>query len=1012
MKRNLNSLIYSYAFVLLFIFSCFGQNNVPPVADAKTEELTLEFGQTVEREIAGGARHDYKIKLAQGQFIKIEAEQNNCDIMLALKSPEKINIFEYKDDNYQNGKEIQTAAVESAGEYELEVMSFEEADQKGKYTLKVAELRPATEKELNQTGGFIIVNGLAKNIKTGTATADQLRQSIADFQVALNKFRFAGNRKYEALVLSSIGSFYTRLGNWNKAVELQQQSLEINRNIGAEDDASLLLSNIGTTYLRNNEPQKALEMLYESVSISVKREDILNHSRALNLIGNVYENLGDINRALTYYSQALEKAQEISQENFVADAFNNLGKANYALGENQKAAEFFQKAVVTARKINNKRQEAVSLGNLGQTFFALSNQTKALELLTESLNVNRSLSDKIGEAATLKKFGKIYLTIGATEKAIEYFNQSLEIYRALEDTQNLAETLLLSAKAENKKGNVDAAQVKTEEAISLIEKIRARVQTAELRDSFSANLQDYYAFYIELLMARHKRAPDKNFAALALQANERARARGLLNLLAESNADIRQGADVKLLEKESDLKNLLSARLENLTKVLNGKTEAEQTLKLKNEIEQIRAEYEQTQAQIRAASPRYAALTQPKTLSLKEIQSEVLDTDSVLLEYALGETKSFLWIVTKNNFQTIELPSREKIEATAKQVYDALTARNKQVKFETADERRERIEFADADFISHSKDLSRMIFASAASVSGNQRLLVVADGALQYIPFSVLLNGEKYLIESNEIVNLPSASALAGLRKEMNGRLNPAKTLAIFADPIFEKNDERFASITNKNKAKPQFQTVAARNLTREGLELSRLPFTRREAELVGSLVPSNQQTKRLDFEANRQFVLSSELSNYRYIHFATHGFINSQTPELSSIVLSLFDENGAEQDGFLRVGDIYNLKLNAEMVVLSGCRTGLGREIKGEGLVGLTRGFMYAGARRVAVSLWDVNDEATADLMGRFYREMLGTKKLSPSASLRQAQISMIRDKNWSSPYYWSAFILQGEPK
>ena len=164
-----------------------------------------------------------------------------------------------------------------------------------------------------------------------------------------------------------------------------------------------------------------------------------------------------------------------------------------------------------------------------------------------------------------------------------------------------------------------------------------------------------------------------------------------------------------------------------------------------------------------------------------------------------------------------------------------------------------------------------------------------------------------------------------------------------------------------------------------------------------------------LDFSANRSIAMSGELSKYRYVHFATHGYLDTIRPGLSAIVLSLIDEQGNAQDGFLRTHDIYNLKLPAELVVLSACETGLGKDVKGEGLVGLTRGFMYAGARRVVVSLWNVNDKATADLMANLYRGMLRSNK-TPAASLREAQIEMLRQKQWRSPYYWAAFVIQGE--
>jgi CHAT domain-containing protein len=268
----------------------------------------------------------------------------------------------------------------------------------------------------------------------------------------------------------------------------------------------------------------------------------------------------------------------------------------------------------------------------------------------------------------------------------------------------------------------------------------------------------------------------------------------------------------------------------------------------------------------------------------------------------------------------------------------------------------------------------------------------------------------------------------------MNERQPATKLLAALADPVFERNDERFKAHINNaervntqpqaqpNKAQPVTSTDGARGLGRsviksaqesgvadDGLRIPRLPGTRREAEAIAKLVPLAQQKEALDFAASRATAMSVELGQYRYVHFATHGFLDSQHPELSGIMLAMFDEQGQPQDGFLRAHEVFNLKLNADVVVLSACQTGLGKEVRGEGLVGLTRGFMYAGAPRVVVSLWSVNDEATAELMTRFYRGML-VDKLRPAQALRAAQVSLRNDKRYSAPFYWAAFTLQGE--
>jgi CHAT domain-containing protein len=193
--------------------------------------------------------------------------------------------------------------------------------------------------------------------------------------------------------------------------------------------------------------------------------------------------------------------------------------------------------------------------------------------------------------------------------------------------------------------------------------------------------------------------------------------------------------------------------------------------------------------------------------------------------------------------------------------------------------------------------------------------------------------------------------------------------------------------------------------------DLARLLMTRDEAEAILSVTPRNGGLAALDFRANRATATSDELSDYRIVHFATHGLLDSEHPELSGLALSLVDEQGRSQDGFLRLHEIFNLRLPVELVVLSACQTGLGKEVKGEGLVGLTRGFMYAGASRVVASLWQVNDAATAELMKRFYRRML-QDGMRPAAALRAAQIEMWKKPQWQSPFYWSGFALQGEWK
>ena len=311
----------------------------------------------------------------------------------------------------------------------------------------------------------------------------------------------------------------------------------------------------------------------------------------------------------------------------------------------------------------------------------------------------------------------------------------------------------------------------------------------------------------------------------------------------------------------------------------------------------------------------------------------------------------------------------------------------------------------------------------------SQRLVIVADGALQYIPFSALPapggGSAAPLITRHEIVSLPSASTLAVQRRELASRPPAPGGIAILANPVFSEKDARVLALTQKKPAPPTNNALPEQLLASRSIEhlseketgpdgvrklvIPALPFTKTEAEQILAIAPDKANLAALDFKANRAAALDPALSRYRYVHFATHGYLDSERPGLSALLLSMIDENGAQQNGFLRANEIYNLKLGADLVVLSACQTGLGKEIKGEGLVGLTRGFMYAGAPRVVVSLWNVNDRATAELMSRFYRNMLREKQ-RPAAALRAAQIEMAKSAQWRSPYFWAAFGLQGE--
>jgi CHAT domain-containing protein len=705
--------------------------------------------------------------------------------------------------------------------------------------------------------------------------------------------------------------------------------------------------------------------------------------------------------------------------------------------------DYYSLSLPLRRTAGDRRGEAVTLDNIGAAYAATNELPKALEFHRHALELSRAVGDRHEEAFALASLGKVHTLSGQSQQALDYYHQTLSIFQVLGDRRGQAGVHQSLAGVKRGLGDFTQARSHIEAAISIIEAMRAQVVNRQLRSSFFASRQDAYEFYIDLLMQMHRLDPAQGNAATALQISERARARSLLEMMSEFNIDIRQGADPALLERERALSRLLNAKTERLIRLPAQKNSQEQVAALKKEIDALEADYQQVEADIRQRSPHYAAITQPAPLGLREIQG-LLDADTLLLEYSLGTERSYLWVVTQNSLRSYQLPGREHVEGAARQLYELVTARSLRKQGESVQQRRARISQADLQTLEVAGELSRIVLAPLASDLRGKRLVVVADGALQYIPFAMLpvpnsqqqlqvagssvsagtnsglqgIDNYRPLIVEHEIVSLPSASTLAVQRRELTGRKMAPNNIALIADPVFDSNDERVRSNrrglqeATPDKVEESAATRTLEHLSEQAagkLRIARLPYTRQEATQILAVAPGAVNLKAVDFKANLATALSGELHKYRYVHFATHGYIDSEKPALSAIVLSLVNERGEPQDGFLKTQEIYNLNLPAELVVLSACQTGLGKEIKGEGLVGLTRGFMYAGASRIIVSMWNVSDKGTADLMSRLYRGMI-KEGLRPTAALRAAQIELWKQKQWQSPYYWAAFVQQGE--
>lgn len=833
-----------------------------------------------------------------------------------------------------------------------------------------------------------------------------MKKALASFEQALQVTEDQSDRAH---TLTNIGYIYTDWSDLQKAATYYQQALTIWSATGDLSGFARTINALGVLHSKLGEKQKARTAHTRARELFRTIGNRPGELTALTGLGYIYDSMGQKEKALELYTEALAISRAVGQREAEMVLLAHLGNVHDARGEKKEARASYQEALNLSRVLGDSRVQAYSLTCLGEIFEADHNQKKALAYYKRALVLSPSSEDKRGEASVLNHLGHVYEKSGRRQLALKHYEPALELHLITKDRQGEALTRYNMASVYRALGDLEQARHEIETSLQIIESLRTDVGSHDLRVSYFATVQQYYSFYIEILLQKHHAEPANGFEVAAFQASERARARNLLDLLTEARADIYQSVDPVLKEKEHTLRQTLNAKSERQIRLLGGgKYSAEEAAGLEKEIGDLTFELENVRAQIRERSPRYAELTQPQPLSLSDVQ-KMLDENTLLLEYALGEERSYLWAVDKTGINTYELPSRAKVEAIAQRLYDLLSARELK-RGESLAEYETRAKETDEQYWPQAIELGKMILGPVSEQLGTKRLLIVADGALLLVPFGALsVSSEREpvpLMLDHDIINLPSASTLAVLRSMTAIRPPATKAVAVLADPVYERNDPRLEGKADGTPASNETDVELSLIDTDSGIP--RLLASAEEAEIV-QMTPRGAGLKALGFDANLDTVRSSAMAQYRILHFAAHGIFNNEHPELSGIILSLYDKEAHPRPGFLRLQEIYNLNLPVELVVLSACDTAKGKEIDGEGLIGLTRGFMNAGTARVVASLWKVDEDATAELMKYFYAGVL-KERLAPATALRNAQIKMWQSKRRRPPYYWAAFVLHGE--
>ena len=874
----------------------------------------------------------------------------------------------------------------------------------------------------------------------------QYPQAIEYFDQALAIRREQKDRNGEEATLNDLANAERFLSRFEKSIDYYEQALLISREMKDRINEGAILNNLAGANESLGRFETALEYYERAVAISREIKDAAGEEARLTNLAEIFSRLGRTDEAVQYLNLALAITRDVRDRINEGIVLDNLGRTHLRLGKYEQAASYYQQGLAIRREVKDRAGEGLALAGLGETYYLLRRYEEALACNQQAVAIAREVRNLTGEANGLAGLGIVYRQLNRYPEAMECFGQALAIDREVKDPAAEAAVLHQFAILERDRENFTHARQLIEESLRIDESLRSGFYSQQMRARYFASVQDAHQFYVDLLMRLHDAEPAggkaDEYLGRALQANEQSRARSMVELLAETRVDIRQGVDPILLKQEHELKRLLDADAERRTRLLSRPHSAEQVAALDRDINGREDEYQRLQAAIRHGSPQYAALTQPQPLSVADIGA-TLDGNTMLLEYALGEEHSYLFAVTPTSLSGWRLPPRAEIEARARSLYQLLITR------QPADgeaQARARLEETEAKYRKEAEAFSEILLGPVAAQLDSKRLLIVAPGALEYVPFAVLPEpaagskpavshtgttlrepgvNAKPMIVNHEIVSLPSASVLAALRTESSGRSPNPGSVAVLADPVFSSSDPRVKLGVTSSAAKTRAQAVprtTASSLASRPLEhavadirgsgggsLPRLPFSREEAHAISEATSTRSPRVALDFDANRSAATASDLAQYRIVHFATHGLLDTEHPELSGLVFSLVDRSGHPQDGFLRLHDIYNMRLPVEVVVLSACQTGLGQEIQGEGLMGLTRGFMYAGAKRVVASMWQVDDVATSELMKRFYDGMF-KGGLTPAAALRAAQVYMWSHKQWRAPYYWGAFVLQGE--
>lgn len=866
-----------------------------------------------------------------------------------------------------------------------------------------------------------------------------IQQAEEIFQTVLTES--SDDMPQQADIYASLAFLYTELGQYNKALENSVQAEKIYKSANQTNRLPEVLNARGLIFLRMNDFGQSEVIFLKALEQNKDQNNPLLDSEITNNLGGLYKTKGELRKARQQLIKTAELQKALGFESLLALTFNNIGSVYLEEGKYEEALDFLRQSREFASKYDLKKELAVSWNNEGILFFKQKKFQEAKTAFEKALELQKSLSLKVDIARTLNnlsiiaadqkdKTGALDLlqeaiaTLSLEELDSEKFypnppqNSVLAASLMKDFLQNkgafLREIANVTERAQQKNQYLEAAYLSFDLSISLIEALRAQIKSEESQQLLLQTNIDIYQQLIAILYELGERTGDKEYHQKAFFYAEKSRARSFLDQLQEQAARASLQLPKEIQDRENNLKSQISLVDKNIFTELS-KPEAERDEK---KIEQwqiekteLQIKYTQLTKELEEEYPAYASLRYPTVYGVNEVKTKLLDEKSQIIVYFLGKDVSYGWRVSADQFEMISLPPVADIDLLIQKYRGTLAD-----PLVFYDEEEELVIDATNTHLVTGLQIYRtflepLIGNSSESINN---LLIVPDGVLYYLPFETVLvqmhsqtdkkfvKGREYLLNRYSIYYSPSTSVL-GMIQDQARRRNPdslakRKEFVGFGDPQYQP--------TAKEKANFNY------NPTLKDLgfyDMPRLLATDNELKQISSMFPGKATTYLRDFAV--ESTAKDKVLGYKYVHFATHGIMDEENPQFSGVVLNLVKEDHP-QDGFLQASEIFDLKLDSDLVVLSACETGLGKVIKGEGMVGLTRAFLYAGSPSIVVSLWTVADESTSMLMIYFYDFL--NQGLEKSEALRRAKLALMKQKSggdqiFVDPFFWGPFVLNG---